>query len=94
MKDLLTMGFVRSDKPFEKRIAILPKDLKHVRYCGQLYFEKGYASDFHIDDQEYIDFGCHIVSRKDALLQDVICDTKIGEATYLPQLKEHTQLFG
>lgn len=94
MKNLLTMGFVQSDKPFERRIAILPEDLKNIRCRGQLYFETGYGNDFHISDQAYADFGCHIVSRQNALLQDVICDTKIGEATYLPQLKEHTQLFG
>lgn len=94
MNQLLTMGFVQSDKPFEKRIAILPKDVKQVRHCAQLYFETGYGKDFHIADQEYADCGCHIVSRNEALLQDIICDTKIGEAAYLPRLKEHTQLFG
>lgn len=94
MDNLLTMGFVRSDKKYEKRIAILPKDLLHVKYCEQLYFEEGYGKDFYVDDQAYIDAGSHIVSRKDALMQDIICDTKIGEAAYLSQLKEGTQLFG
>lgn len=94
MKDLLTMGLVKSDKPFEKRIALLPEDIKRIQYREQLYFETGYGSNFHIDDQEYSDLGCHVVSRHNALSQDIICDTKIGEATYLPQLKEHTQLFG
>lgn len=94
MDRLLTMGFVRSDKLYEKRISILPEDLLQVRNCGQLYFEEGYGLDFHIKDQEYKEAGAHIVSRKEALMQDIICDTKIGEASYLNQLKEHTQLFG
>lgn len=94
MDNLLTMGFVRSDKQYEKRIAILPEDLLHVEHCEQLYFEEGYGKDFYVSDQAYIDVGVHIVPRKDALMQDIICDTKIGEAAYLSQLKEKTQIFG
>lgn len=94
MDNLRTMGFVRSDKKYEKRIAILPEDLSQVKYCEQLYFEEGYGGDFYVDDQAYADAGAHIVPREDALAQDIICDTKIGEAAYLSRLKEHTQLFG
>lgn len=94
MDNFLTMGFVRSDKEYEKRIAILPEDLPNVKNCEQLYFEEGYGKDFCLDDQTYSDAGCHVVSREEALMQDIICDTKIGEASYLSQLKEHVQLFG
>lgn len=94
MQKLLTIGFVRSEKPYEKRIAILPKDLKKVVHKECLYFEKGYGSDFFIKDEEYAGLGCHVVDKADVLKQNIICDTKIGEATYLKQLKEGTILFG
>lgn len=94
MDKLLTIGFVRSEKPYEKRIAILPCDLEKVVHKDCLYFEKGYGSDFFIEDKEYEDLGCHIVDKSVALLQNIICDTKIGEATYLNQLKEETIIFG
>lgn len=94
MKPLLTMGFVRSEKPYEKRIAILPQDMRNIKYLDRLYFEKGYGSDFQIDDNEYIKLGCHMVTRKEALNCDIICDTKIGEASYLNQVSDCKKLFG
>lgn len=94
MKKLLTIGFVKSEKLYEKRIAVLPKDIKKIAHKDCLYFEKGYASDFFISDEEYISLGCHVVEKQEALQQDIICDTKIGEATYLKDLKDKTIIFG
>lgn len=50
-----------------KRIAILPEDLKSVKHCEQLYFESGYGKDFLIEDACYETYGCHIVSKEEAL---------------------------
>lgn len=94
MKQYLTMSFVRSEKPYEKRIAILPEDMKQLKHCDHLYFESGYGKDFNIKDNEYEKVGCHITSRAEALKQDIICDTKLGEATYLHSLPDHTKLVG
>lgn len=94
MKKLLTIGFVKSEKPYEKRIAVLPSDIMKIKHSACLYFEKGYASDFFIKDEEYARLGCHIVDKQEALQQDIICDTKIGEATYLSQLKDESIIFG
>lgn len=94
MKKLLTIGFVKSEKPYEKRIAVLPSDIEKMVHKDCLYFEKGYASDFFIKDEEYTRLGCHMVEKQKALQQDIICDTKIGEATYLSQLKEESIIFG
>lgn len=92
MKESLTMSFVRSEKPYEKRIAILPEHMGAINCCNKLYFETGYGKDFYIKDEAYEKLGCHIVSREEALKKDIICDTKIGEASYLYGLKEHTKL--
>lgn len=94
MKKLLTIGFVRSEKVYEKRIAILPDDIEKITHKECLYFEKGYGKDFHIDDNVYISLGCHVVDKDEVLKQDIICDTKIGEATYLKQLRDQSTIFG
>lgn len=94
MKQNLTMAFLRSEKPYEKRIAILPKDMMEIRHLDQLYFETGYGRDFQIEDQEYEALGCHIVSKEEALSKDILCDTKIGEAAYLDRIHDHTTLVG
>lgn len=94
MKQCLTMAFVRSEKPYENRIAILPKDMTNIKHCNRLYFETGYGLDFKVEDFEYGRLGCHIVSREEALKQDIICDAKIGEASYLDDIDDHKILFG
>lgn len=88
------MGFLKSEKSGEKRIAILPQDLIHVAHCEQLYIEEGYASDFHIDDEEYRDYGCHVVRKEEVLQMDILCDPKIGEASWIEKLPKHKVLFG
>lgn len=94
MNHYKTIGFAKSDKPFEKRIALLPKDLNNIKYKQHMYFESDYGKDYGIDDQEYVDMGAQVVPRPDILHCDIICDPKIGEATYLKDLKENTTLFG
>lgn len=94
MKQYLTMAFVRSEKPHEKRIAILPQDMEAIQHLDKLYFETGYGADFQIDDSEYTQLGCHVVSKEEALEQDIICDAKIGEASYLERIHEHKILVG
>lgn len=94
MKPLLTMAFIRSEKPYEKRIAILPQDMTNIKHLDYLYFETGYGQDFQINDQEYISLGCHVVSKDDALKCNIICDTKIGEASYLNKIEDGKVLVG
>lgn len=94
MTTMKTIAFVKSDKPFEQRIAILPEDLIDVLGKGQIFIEKDYGINFCIKDEEYKKLGVHVVSREVALLQDIICDPKIGESKYLENLEEHTILFG
>lgn len=94
IKQQLTMAFVRSEKPYEKRIALLPEDMKEIKHLDHLYFEQGYGSDFQIEDSEYLALGCHIVSKEEALTKDIICDTKIGEASYLDRIDDHKILVG
>lgn len=94
MTEILTMGFIKSEKSYEKRIALLPEDIKNMKHKSSLYFEKGYGQDFCIEDQVYIDLGCHIASKEEILRQNIICDPKIGEATYLSSINDKSILVG
>lgn len=90
---LKTIGFPISHKENENRRAIVPAHLKNIEHPELLFFEKGYGTVLGIDDFEYEAFGSHIVSHKDVLLKDIICDPKIGDADYLTNLDNQT-IFG
>ena len=89
-----TMGFVISHKNNEKRRAILPEDVKKLKHADLLYFEKGYGESVGHADQEYMDAGANIVSRKEALGCDIVTDVKLGDADYLDELEDGKILFG
>lgn len=89
-----TIGFVKSTKENEKRIALLPKHVDMIKNKDSLYFEEGYGESLGHFDQEYIDRGAHIVSRGEALSKDIVCDPKIGDAEYLSDLQEGQTIFG
>lgn len=89
-----TIGFVNSHKTGEKRIALLPRDIIEIQHREALFFEEGYGSDLNISDAEYTTLGCQIVSRKIALAQDIICDPKIGDSTFIKSLHPGQTLFG
>lgn len=90
---LKTIGFPISHKENENRRAIVPAHLKNIEHPELLFFEKGYGTVLGIDDFEYEACGSHIVSHKDVLLKDIICDPKIGDADYLTNLDNQT-IFG
>lgn len=93
-KQLKTIGFVNSHKAGEKRIALLPRDIAQLEHREALFFEESYGSGLNISDTEYAALGCQIVSREIALAQDIICDPKIGDATFLKDLHPGQTLFG
>lgn len=89
-----TVGLMISTKENEKRRAMLPKHIASIRNKGQLFFETGYGAAFGHDDAEYIAAGANVVSAEEALSKDIICDPKIGDATYLDQLRSGQTIFG
>jgi len=88
-----TVGFPISHKENENRRALIPTDLKKIKYVGQLFFERGYGDILGFSDEDYIEAGASIVSRVEVLRKDIICDAKIGDADYLSELKNQT-IFG
>ena len=93
---MLNIGFIKSDKKNEKRIALLPKDIESIKNKEHLFFEKGYGENLGIEDEEYINLGCKICDKQKLLSSDIqiLCDPKIGDAGYLEKLNEGKIIFG
>jgi N5-(carboxyethyl)ornithine synthase len=89
-----TVGLMISTKENEKRRAMLPKHIAQIRNRDKLFFEAGYGAAFGHADDEYRRAGAHVVTREEALTKDVICDPKIGDATYLEELRGGQTIFG
>lgn len=87
------IGFVKSKKENEKRIAIVFEDINKIEYKNQLYFEEGYFENFGISDKEVIDLGCNVSTFDEVIKCDIICDPKIGDEEYLNNLDEQI-IFG
>ena len=88
------MGFLISHKNGEKRRALLPINMEHIKNLDALYFEKGYGLSVGVLDEEYERLGCHVVSREEVLNCDVITDVKLGDADYLSLIGDNKILFG
>lgn len=88
-----TISFVKSDKENENRIALLPEDAKNIKHIKNVYIEEGYGLASNISDEEYRKIGCNIVSKNEALNKDIIVDPKIGDASYLKNIRNKT-IFG
>ena len=88
-----TIGFLKSHKPDEHRIALLPQDLTHITHPEMIYLETGYGQDLGICDTSYSNLGVQIVPRQIVLEQSIICEPKIGESDILSQLQAHQTIF-
>ena len=91
MKEL---GFVLSHKDGEKRIGLIPENLKFINHPEKIYIEKGYGKYLGYSDDDYKKFGVNIVDRKEALNKDIIVDVKLGDSDYLNELRDEKILFG
>jgi len=88
-----TIGLPIPTKQNEKRRALLPKDLINTKNKKFIFIEKGYGEILGVPDSVYRDAGVNIVSKREALKSDIVCDPKIGDAQYLSKLKNQT-IFG
>lgn len=89
-----TIGFMISTKKGEKRRALLPKHIPLIENKDMLYFEKGYGLGLGHSDEEYLLAGANVGLKHEILKKDVICDPKIGDATYLAELTKGQIVFG
>lgn len=89
-----TIGFIISEMENEERRGILPKHIELIKNKKQIYIEEGYGDVLGLSDEDYKKAGVNVVSRAEALKQDIICDLKIGRANYLDQLSAKQTIFG
>lgn len=59
----MILGFIKPNFPDERRVALLPDDIKNFE--NTLCMESGFGSELNIPDTEYEKAGCQIVSRKE-----------------------------
>lgn len=88
------VGFIKSTKENEKRVALAFDDIDKIKNIDKLFFEEGYYSDFNIKDEEIILKGANVVSKDEVLNMEIICDPKAGDGEYIESLKEKTIVFG
>lgn len=62
--------------PEEKRVALVPSDLKKIRHPEMLFFQKDYAWHLGIHDSEYKKAGANIITWRKMPMMDVICVPK------------------
>ncbi|EOU1888145.1 N(5)-(carboxyethyl)ornithine synthase [Clostridium perfringens] len=89
-----TVGFLKSDKKNEKRVAVMLEDINKIKNKKNLFFEKGYYKEFNISDEMILNTGANVVEREEVLKKDIICDPKAGDGSYIEDLKEGTIVFG
>lgn len=88
------VGFVKSTKENEKRVAITFEDVLKFNNKNMLFFEEGYYKNFNISDEYMIKSGLNVVPRNEILKKDIICDPKAGDGEYIDELKDGTIVFG
>jgi N5-(carboxyethyl)ornithine synthase len=88
-----TIGFIKSDKENENRIALFPEDISKIKNKDYVFVEKNYGIKCGIEDNEYEKKGIKVVSREEILEKNIICDPKIGDAMYLKNIKNKV-IFG
>lgn len=88
-----TVGLPISHKENEKRRALLPSDIIHIRHPECIVVESGYGKVLGFSDDDYLSKGLRVGNRDEVLACDVICDPKVGDADYLHLLNKQT-VFG
>lgn len=89
-----TMGFIISHKENERRRALIPSDLEHIKNRKYLYFEKGYGQVLGYMDSDYLNQDVNIVERAVAFGQQIVCSLKIPEPEELELFTKEQTLFG
>lgn len=88
-----TIGFLKSDKENENRIALLPREAKKIKNKQFVFIEEGYGEALNIKDVDFLNAGCNVVPKQEIMKKDIIVDPKIGDAKYLKKIREKT-IFG
>lgn len=89
-----TVGLMIPTKEHEHRRVLRPCDIASMKHKEQLYLCHGYGEICGFSDEDYRASGAHIDDPKEVMRKQIICDPKIGDASYLQDLADGTILFG
>lgn len=59
----MKLGLIIPNHPNEKRVALLPEHINNFK--NKIYIEKGFGKSLNIDDSEYIEKGCVVLSKEE-----------------------------
>lgn len=76
----MKLGFIISNYPGEKRVPLLPEDIKNFE--NEIVIEKGLGAEMGIEDRAYIIAGCTVLSRKEVFAS---CDTIVSLKLLQPE---------
>lgn len=89
----MKIGFITPNYPFERRVAILPKQV--TESPNEIIIEKGFGGTMDIDDQEYIEAGAKILSRSEIFAQcEIIFSLKLIQPSDYDSIREGQIIVG
>jgi len=88
-----TVGFLISEKENELRRAIVLEDVAKIKNKDKLSFQQGYGKNLGFSDDDILSLGCHVASKEEVILCDIICEPKIGDSEDLKDIHDRT-IFG
>ena len=89
----MKIGFITPNYPFEKRVAILPKQVSECP--NEIIIEKGFGATMDIADQEYMDAGAKIMTRVNIFAQcDIIFSLKLIQPSDYDLIREGQIIVG
>jgi N5-(carboxyethyl)ornithine synthase len=89
----MKVGLIKANFPGERRVPLLPKDIKN--FNNELLVETGFGEFLDIRDQEYADRGCRILSRAEVFAQsEAIFSLKLIQPSDYPLLREKQMVIG
>ncbi|HJB22755.1 MAG TPA: N(5)-(carboxyethyl)ornithine synthase [Candidatus Jeotgalibaca pullicola] len=89
----MRIGFVVSNYPGEKRVPLLPEDIKNFE--NDVVIEKGLGASLGISDRAYIVAGCTVLSRKQVFANcNTIVSLKLLQAEDYEHLREGQMIIG
>jgi len=89
----MKLGFIKSNFPYEKRVALLPEHVKD--FPNEIIVESGFGDYLNILDQEYIDKGCKILTRSQVFAEcDAILLLKLIQECDYRYLRNNQLLIG
>jgi len=89
----MKLGFIKPNYPNEKRVALLPKDI--MNFENEIIVERGFGHYLDISDEEYIDRGCQVLSRREIFERcEAIFSLKLIQKTDYEFLRKGQMIIG